>query len=185
MLNEPVYLTDGVVVLRRPTLDDLPQLHEAVLESIPELQPWMSWAHPGYQEFEARTWLESLPEGWEQGGFYQFAITDARDGAFLGGSGLNNLLSAYRLANLGYWVRSSQRGKGIAGRAARLVARFGFEQINLVRAEIVVAEGNTASLRVAEKCGARREGLLRNRMTIGEQVLNAYMHSLIPADLGL
>jgi len=60
-----------------------------------------------------------------------------------------------------------------------------FEQLNLIRAEIVVAVGNTASLRVAEKAGARREGILRNRMVVREMVYDAVIYSLIPQDFGL
>ena len=60
-----------------------------------------------------------------------------------------------------------------------------FEHLNLIRAEIVVAVGNTASLRVAEKAGARREGILRNRMVVREMVYDAVIYSLIPQDFGL
>jgi RimJ/RimL family protein N-acetyltransferase len=56
---------------------------------------------------------------------FAFVITDALDGTLLGGTGLNNLSLEYRLANLGYWVRSSRRGQGIAPAAARLLACFG------------------------------------------------------------
>ena len=112
-------------------------------------------------------------------------ITDAQDGSLLGGCGLGNLIPTYHLANLGYWVRQSQRGKGIAPRAARLIARWGIERLHLLRAEIVVAVGNTASLRVAEKSGARREGVLRNRILVGSKVYDAVMHSLTPQDFGI
>jgi RimJ/RimL family protein N-acetyltransferase len=86
---------------------------------------------------------------------------------------------------LGYWVRSRRRGQGIAARAARLVARFGFERLGLLRAEIVVAVGNTASLRAAEKSGAQREGVLRNRITVRDKIYDAVMYSLIPQDFGI
>jgi len=178
-------LTDGSVTLRQMQKNDSSIIFEAVQESLADLKPWMSWAHERYSEEENRKWLESQPKGWEEGTDYTFAITDARDGSYIGGSGLTHINPAYRLANLGYWVRSDRRGQGFAGQAARLVARFGFEQLNLIRAEIVVATGNTASLRVAEKAGAKREGILRNRMVIREMVYDAVMHSLIPQDFGL
>jgi len=49
-------------------------------------------------------------------------------------------------------VRTSQMGRGIATAAARLVARFGLETLSMQRLEIVAAEGNTASQRVANDC---------------------------------
>ncbi|HZM23233.1 MAG TPA: GNAT family protein, partial [Anaerolineales bacterium] len=85
----------------------------------------------------------------------------------------------------GYWVRTSKHGQGIAGRAAKLAVRFGFENLDLIRAEIVVAVGNEASRRVAEKIGAHYEGVLLNRMVVGKSISDAHMYSLLPSDFGL
>jgi RimJ/RimL family protein N-acetyltransferase len=91
----------------------------------------------------------------------------------------------YHFCNLGYWIRSSRHGEGIAGRSAKLAARFAFEKVKLIRTEIVIAVGNEASRRVAEKIGAHYEGILLNRMTVGTQIYDAHMYSLVPADFGL
>jgi ribosomal-protein-serine acetyltransferase len=185
VLDENDYPTDSVIKLRPLRIGDTPGIFEAVRESLEALKPWMSWAHDDYREEETRDFINSTIEGWEKGEIFGLAIIDARDGTFLGGSGLNNLNQAYRLANLGYWVRSSRRGQGIAPRAARLAARFGIQRLGLLRAEIVVAVGNTPSLRAAEKSGAQREGVLRNRITVREKIYDAVMYSLTPQDFGI
>jgi RimJ/RimL family protein N-acetyltransferase len=82
-------------------------------------------------------------------------------------------------------VRTSRHGEGIAGRAVKLAARFAFERVNLIRAEIVIAVGNETSKRVAEKIGAHDEGILLNRMVVGKEIYNAHMFSLLPSDFGL
>lgn len=184
-LKEGEYLSDGVISLRHWRTSDASGGFEAVCESLEALKPWMSWAHEDYRQEELLGFIRSSIEGWEKDEFFNFVITDTLDETVLGGSGLNNLSRTYRMANLGYWVRSSRRGQGIAPRAARLAARFGFERLGLVRAEIVVAVGNRASLRAAEKSGAQREGVLRNRMSVGELVYDAVMHSLTPQDFGI
>ena len=152
---------------------------------MPQLKPWMSWCHDNYNEADARAWLKALAAAWEKGLSYDFAIFDARDGSYLGGCGLNHVRWMYRFSNLGYWVRTSRTGQGIAGKVVPMLARFAFEHLGLIRVEIVVAEDNHASLRVAEKVGAFREGVLRNRMVVGENIYNSVMHSLIPQDFGL
>jgi len=86
------------------------------------------------------------------------------------------------MANMAYWVRASRAGEGIATIAANLVARYSFEKLGLHRIEIVVSKENAASLRIAEKLGAVREGLLRNRLQVQGSPCDAYMHSLIPKD---
>ena len=64
-------------------------------------------------------------------------------------------------------------------------ARFAFEHLGLIRVEIVIAVGNQASLRVAEKLGAHDEGILLNRIVVGKSIYDAHMYSLIPSDFGL
>jgi ribosomal-protein-serine acetyltransferase len=88
-----------------------------------------------------------------------------------------------KCANLGYWVRTGYTGRGVATTATLLLAKWGFEVLELKRIEIVVAVGNDRSLRVAEKVGAKREGILRNRITGRDKVHDAVMHSLIPGEI--
>ena len=103
----------------------------------------------------------------------------------LGGCSLSHVHPVYRLCNVGYWVRTARRGEGIASRAARLAARYGFEHGGIIRAEVVIAMGNEKSIRVAEKLGAHYEGVLLNRMVVGKAIFDAHMYSMIPQDFGL
>ena len=90
-----------------------------------------------------------------------------------------------RHANLGYWVRTSATGRGVATAAVRLAAHFGFESLDLIRIEIVMAVANLASRRVAEKAGATLEGTLRECLYLDGNAHDAYLFSLIPADFGV
>ncbi len=178
-------ITDGVVTLRPFQMSDADELYSAVRESLEDVKPWMSWAYDGYSIEDARGFITITRGRWEEGTLFAFAITDARTGSVVGGISLSHLHPVYHLCNVGYWVRTSRHGEGIAGRATRLAARFGFEQAGLVRAEIVIAVGNEKSIRVAEKLGAHYEGVLRNRMVVGRSIYDAHMYSLIPQDFGL
>jgi len=80
-------------------------------------------------------------------------------------------------------VRSSWTSRGVATASSRLIAGFGFDHLGLNRVEIVVAKENLASIRVAEKAGAKREGELRSRITVRDSVYDAVLFSLIPQDL--
>jgi RimJ/RimL family protein N-acetyltransferase len=63
------------------------------------------------------------------------------------------------------------------------MAGFGFRQLGLQRIEIVVATGNHASQRVAEKAGALREGVLRKRLLIHGAAHDAVLYSLVAEDM--
>ncbi len=173
-------LTDGKVLLRPFQLADVPVVFAAVRESMAEVSPWMAWCHPDYSLEDTQSWIEVRDAEWLLGNEFAFAITSAANGQFLGSCGLNTLNELHRLCNLGYWVRTSHAGRGIATRATKLVATWGLQELGLRRIEIVAAEDNLASQRVAEKAGAVREGVLRNRLLHGGVSIRAVMFSLVP-----
>ena len=176
-------LTNGEIILRILKIDDVVPCLEAVQETIKELSQWMWWCHSDYTIDDTKTWIESLPEARNKGTEYEFAIKDSKKDSFIGCCGVNNINRKDKYANLGYWVRTSQSGQGIATAATLLLAQFAFKELSLNRVEIVVATNNIASIRVAEKTGALQEGTLRNRITVRENIYDAFMFSLIPSDI--
>ena len=183
MLSQEV--SDGTVLLRPFQPEDAKETYTAVRESLLDLKPWMSWAYDNYSLSDSRDFIRITRARWQEGSLFAFAITDANSGLILGGCSLSHIHPVYHLCNLGYWVRSSKRGNGIARRATLLAARYAFEVVGLVRVEIVIAPENHASIRVAENVGAHYEGILRNRMVVGSDVYDAHMYSLIPQDFDL
>jgi RimJ/RimL family protein N-acetyltransferase len=67
-----------------------------------------------------------------------------------------------RSGEIGYWVRTSQAGKGIATAATALIMRFGFAELKLHRILLRAAIDNPASWRVAEKLGFVYDGIQRH-----------------------
>ena len=171
--------------IRSFELEDVEPLFVAISESKKELMPWMPWCHPDYRIEETKAWIEQCRTAWAEGRSYSFAIYDCRSGQILGGCGVDEINPLHRLANLGYWVRTSATGQNVATEAALLAARFAFSTLALNRLDILVAEGNGRSQRVAEKVGAKREGLLRSRLVTREgQSRDAFLFSLLPRDIG-
>lgn len=171
-------------MLRPYRAEDTDALYEAVRESMNDLTRWMtSWCHEGYTIDESRAFIMSRDEARAKEVEYSFGIFDAQTLAYMGGVGLNHFVPEYLYANLGYWVRTSCAGRGVAPRAALLAARFGFEELGLQRIEIVAAVENIASQRAAEKTGALREGVLRKRLLLHGQAVDAVMYSLVAEDV--
>ena len=64
------------------------------------------------------------------------------------------------LADVGYWIVSERRGKGLATAAVELLVERAFAA-GVERLQATVEPWNVASQRVLEKAGFAREGLLR------------------------
>ncbi len=169
--------------LRLPTRQDAREVFEAVEETRAELAPWMPWCTPEYDLAGAQEWAGSRRQCWLEGSAFEFVVRRAVGGEVLGTCGINQVDAENRRANLGYWVRASKMRQGIATRAAQAVARFGHDVLELERLEILMACGNEASRRVAERMGAQLEGVQRRRLRLGGAMHDAYMFSAVRGDL--
>jgi ribosomal-protein-serine acetyltransferase len=164
--------------IRPYELRDVEPLYEAIAESVSEISPWLPWCHAGYSLAESRAWIEHCLAAWSEQAEYNFAIVGPA-GRLLGGCGLNQLRREHRIANLGYWVRTSAAGAGVAPAAVRKVAGFAFRETELARLEIVVAVDNARSHRVAAKVGALREGIAHDRLYAYGASRDAVIYALL------
>jgi len=180
-LTAPLELDAQGVRLRPWRPDDAPALYEATRESIASVSPWLPWLHEGYSREDSAQWIADCQSGRERGDAYAFGVFDAQ-GRVLGDVALNRVDPKRGSANLGYWVRESAQGQGVATRAARAIAAFGFHVLGLVRIEIVIAVDNLASRRTAESLGAHFDGVSPNRIIHNGEAAPAAVYSLLPPE---
>jgi RimJ/RimL family protein N-acetyltransferase len=140
----------------------------------------MAWAHADYSEVEATEWARRAARAFADGVEFQFVARAVDSGALVGTIGLNAMDRLNRWANLGYWLRTDCVGHGYVTHGAALVAAFGFAELGLGRIEVLAAVGNRRSQAVAERLGALREGVLRRRLRVGDDVQDAVVFSLVP-----
>jgi RimJ/RimL family protein N-acetyltransferase len=181
-LPYPTDLTDGVVSLRAHRREDAEALAGAVRESVDTVGQWQDWCHAGYATADAESWMDAARKSWLLADGFEMLIVDARSDRLLGGMGVNQRNKEQRFANLGYWVRQSEQGHGVATRAGRLAIGFAFDAVKVARLEIVVAEHNLPSRRTAERLGGVFEGMLRKRLVVKDESLDAAMYSVVLGD---
>lgn len=173
-------LTDGVVALRPPTLDDGAVVVAAIHASLPELAPWMPWATADYGLADHHGWVTGSAR---RGDRPLLVCLGGPDGEVVGSVGLNQVDVLNRRVNLGYWLRSDRTGRGYARRSVVLTATWAVEHLGFRRIDVVMAVGNTASQRVAEGVGAHREGVLRGALALQGAQHDAHVYSLLASEV--
>ncbi|MBL0210127.1 MAG: GNAT family N-acetyltransferase [Holophagaceae bacterium] len=172
----------GSIKIRPYELGDAQGLFDAARESVSTVGAWLWWCTSDFTIETATAWVEHQVSAFRSNAEYEFVIVSEK-GLFLGGCGLNSIDERNARANLGYWVRSSTTLRGVATEAVLQVAQWAFQNTDLIRLEIVIAKDNRASLRVAEKAGAVREGVLRQRLHIQDTFQDSVMFSILKADV--
>jgi ribosomal-protein-serine acetyltransferase len=171
----------GGIVARPYLAEDAPALLGGVRESVGSVGRWLPWCHAGYGESDSIAWIAHCAEAWAKGDHYTFGVFDGRE--FIGAVGINHRNREHNFASIGYWMRTSRQGRGIAPRVGRHVAKFGLEQVKLNRVEILAAVDNRASRRTAEKIGGRFEGIARNRLIVASLPVDAAVYALVAGDI--
>ena len=168
-------LQDDLIELR-PWLDeDVPAIVAACND--PETSRWTTVPSP-YSEEDARAWLERCETAWDEGAA-PLAVIDRDSGQV---AAAITLWLHGRVGELGYWTAPEFRGRGYIPRAVRLLCRWAFDELEVPRMQLGTFPGNTASERVAEKCGFTREGLLRAWLEQRGVRRDVTMWSLLPGD---
>jgi RimJ/RimL family protein N-acetyltransferase len=177
-------MTEGTDIVLRPFgVEHATELARAIQESHSSVAVWLPWFHPGFSEQEAETLVQNYAQDFERGNSVNFGIFDASTGVLIGGAGLNQFNRMHHFCNMCYWVRDSRQRSGYAPKVIRALAHYGFDEMKLSRIEIVIAEGNEASLKAATKAGAVFECHARNRLVIGGKPIDASVCSLLPQDI--
>jgi RimJ/RimL family protein N-acetyltransferase len=161
-------LTTQRLVLRRFRPEDLDAF--VAYRSDPETARYQSWEAP-YRPSQARQFLQELeaihPD--TPGEWFQFAVALRHTDRLIGDCGAHVQAEDSRQAEIGFTLAPPHQGHGYATEAARALLRVAFEDLGLHRVFGRLDARNSASSRVLERLGMRREAhLVENELVKGE-----------------
>ena len=167
------------LVLRRIAPGDL--LFFTRIHAVADVVRYTGHGRPRSAE-ETQAWLQSTLASYEELELGQLAVVRKADGALLGRCGMSDLvveaetapraiprawfgraqapagLAVIQERELGYTFDSAFWGHGYATEAAQCVFAYARDVLGLDRVISVIHGDNVRSLRVAERCGLRRDG---------------------------
>ena len=174
-------LSDETVRLRLPRRSDHEAWAALRLRSRAFLEPWEpTWAPDELSLAAWRQRLKRYRQDVAQGSSLPLLIFDARSGALLGGITLASIrYGVAQSASIGYWMGEPYAGRGLMSAAMKLVISHAFDRLRLHRLEAACIPGNNRSVRVLEKAGFAREGLLKSYLKINGAWQDHYLYALV------
>jgi ribosomal-protein-serine acetyltransferase len=175
----PAELVTDRLRLRAPRRADAGPLFEAIAETLEQLVPWLPWARPDHSRSETRRYLRAARTAWARHTAFEFVIEAPTGGSILGVTSLHRIDWLRHSAGIGYWIRRSRFGEGLATEASEAVLAHAFGALMLHRVEALVALANKPSQRVVEKLGFTREGVARDAEFVDGRFLDHIQYSLL------
>jgi RimJ/RimL family protein N-acetyltransferase len=128
--------------------------------------------HP-YTENDAEAWL-ALARA--QPDWLNWAIVV--DDAAVGCVGLEPLTDVHAgTTHIGYWLGEPYWGRGIMTAAVQAIAGHAFSPLGFKRIETPVFAWNPASMRVLEKCGFVREGVMAKSVLKDGELIDSVLYA--------
>jgi RimJ/RimL family protein N-acetyltransferase len=165
------------LLLRWLTADDVPALRAIFSDadvvrfmSVPQLT----------SEAATLAFLAEIHNGFRGGTLYQWGVQ--LEQGIVGSCTLANIDRKHRRAELGFALARAFWGRGLILQALPTVIQFAFERLDLHRIEADTDPRNLASMRVLERLGFQREGLLRERYFQFGEAQDAVVFGLLRRD---
>lgn len=149
--------------------------------SDPEVTRFLTWpVHSGVEV--TRSLLTAWIAGYEDGGFFNWAIEWKENGRVIGNISVVKLNEAAESADMGYCMSRAFWGRGIMPEALRAVMDYLFDTVGLNRIAACHDVRNPKSGRVMEKAGMKVEGILRGAGRNNQGICDEVWHAALKAD---
>jgi RimJ/RimL family protein N-acetyltransferase len=178
--SEVPTLSRGLITLRKPNEGDIEAIYHGCQDP---LIPQFTAISTNYTMAHALDYVQRVDASLATQRELPLVIEygNGGDREFAGTISFHSLSIKNSVGEIGYWITSNMRGKGICTTAVRMLTDFGFQTIGFKRIEALVDRENLSSQKLLENAGYEREGILKNKITRddGRQV-DMFIFSALP-----
>lgn len=168
------------VVLREYRAEDLSAIRAWVNDK--EVTRYLGSAYRRVQTWEQTEEMLSRRLNGETGG-EAFVIGEKQTGKYLGQCDLMMIDSVARKAEMAVVLMKDQQGKGYALESVALLLKYAFEEMNLERVWLKCAEKNERAVKLYERAGFQKEGILRRDLYIDGEYVNTVVMGKLKSDI--
>ena len=128
---------------------------------------------------QAREHIAVAQAAYADGNGMRLGIELRETGELVGNASLHHFVDASRRCELGYALARAHWGCGYVSEALRALLDYGFTALDLNRVEADIDPRNTASARVLEKLGFRKEGFMPERWIVQGEPADTVFYGLL------
>lgn len=111
--------------------------------------------------------------------FLWFQIIEKGKRTPIGWCGFHTWYFDHFRAELGYGINEAYRHKGFMKEALNAVLQYGFNEMKLNRVEAFIADYNIASLKLLERFGFQKEGVLKEHYYVEGIAEDSHLYALL------
>ncbi len=148
------------------------------MHSDPEMMRYWSYlplTHISQAQERIAKDLQALPTG----EYLRLGLVLTGTAQVIGTVSLFSVMASCRRAEIGYQLHPAQQGRGLMHEALSALVAWAFRTLGLNRLEADIDPRNLASARSLERLGFEREGLLRERWIVGDEVSDSALYGLL------
>ena len=165
------------LTLRRYKAEDAAAMYKN-WASDPAVTKFLTW--PTHTSVEISEWvIGDWVKGYEHDNYYQWAIVLKEIDEPIGGISAVHLNEDVGMAHIGYCIGRNWWHQGITSEALAGVIGFLFEDVGMERVEARHDVNNPNSGKVMEKCGMRKEGVMRRADRNNQGIVDCCIHAIL------
>lgn len=177
--STPIFLETEDLSLRFVTEADLSAVYE--IFSHPEVMRYLSYP-PWTERSQAEQWLTRVQEGYRTQTAFQLGIERHADHILVGTCTLFQFEATSRRAEIGYALGRPYWGSGYMHMALKGLLQYAFQTLDLNRLEADIDPRNEASAKTLERLGFQKEGYLRERWIVNDEISDTALYGLLRRD---
>lgn len=171
---------DNDITLTLVELTDAQEMFSLVDSCRDHLRKWLPWVDVTFTPENTATFIKSASKQHTKNNGFHCSIRYEKQLA--GVIGCHRIDKINQITELGYWLGKQFQGRGIMTRCCQALTDYAFEELEINRVEIRVAEENVKSCAIPQRLGFSREGILRDAEWVNNRFFNQILFAMLRRD---
>jgi len=177
---EDLFIVDENISLIKPEMELTSEMFKLIDSNREFLNRYITFAQNKNTEEHVSQFLKELIN-FNIGG-QKFNMILKYKGMLVGLIGLHRIYPADARAEIGYWMGEDFQGKGIMTKAIPVFLQYAFEGRAINRVELITLTNHDRNIKMVEKLGFIKEGVLRERYFMHNTFQDAILFRMLKKD---